>query len=219
MISSYTPTLTFLINGRKYLPHRSLKLIAVAQPNAPGLMTIRGTQIELKTIEEAGADFGISVTTLSEKEAKKKRVLEEMDSCPWIHLACHGLQDREPHKSALYLGDGPLDLQEITKKNLPEAEFAFLSACQTATGDGDISEEAIHVSAGMLLAGYRGVIGTLWSISDAHTPQLVENFYKRILVENRQTPKDAAKCLWETIEVMKEKMELEEWVPFIHLGV
>jgi CHAT domain-containing protein len=218
-ITSYTPTLTSLIGSRKSLPDRPLKLLAVAQSEAPGFGSIHGTELELKKISEIGADFGVSVTHLSGKEAAGKRVLNEMDSCHWIHLACHGSQNQEPHKSALHLSDGPLGLLEITQKDLPDAEFAFLSACQTATGDSKLSEEAIHISAGMLLAGYRGVVGTMWSIPDDHTPDLVEDFYKRILVEDKRNPSDAAICLWETTETMKKDMKLEHWVPFIHLGI
>lgn len=33
-------------------------------------------------------------------------------------------------------------------------DFAFLSPCQTATGEKHLSDEAIHMAAGMLFAGY-----------------------------------------------------------------
>ncbi|KAJ6487356.1 hypothetical protein DFH09DRAFT_841575, partial [Mycena vulgaris] len=41
-----------------------------------------------------------------------------------------------------------------------------LSACQTARGAKGLQEESVHLAAGMLLAGYRGVIATMWSIMD-----------------------------------------------------
>ncbi|KAF8436642.1 hypothetical protein L210DRAFT_3548852 [Boletus edulis BED1] len=37
------------------------------------------------------------------------------------------------------------------------------------TGEG-LTDEAIHIAAGMLFAGYGGVIGTMWSISDKLAP-------------------------------------------------
>jgi CHAT domain len=45
-------------------------------------------------------------------------------------------------------------------------EFAFLSACQTATGGLANSDEAINLAAALQYAGWRHVIGTLWSIWD-----------------------------------------------------
>jgi CHAT domain-containing protein len=80
--------------------------------------------------------------------------MKGMEECSWLHLACHGVQKpEEPTKSALILQDGHLTLEEIIRLNLPNAEFAFLSACQTTTGDERLSEEAVHIAGGMLLAG------------------------------------------------------------------
>ncbi|KAI0082963.1 hypothetical protein BDY19DRAFT_981531, partial [Irpex rosettiformis] len=55
--------------------------------------------------------------------------------------------------------------------HLPNADLAVLSACQTATGDEKLSEEAVHLAAGMLNIGYKSVIGTMWSISDYIAPE------------------------------------------------
>ena len=46
------------------------------------------------------------------------------------------------------------------------ADLALLSACQTSAGDEKLSEEVIHLAAGMLAAGYRGAVATMWSIRD-----------------------------------------------------
>jgi CHAT domain-containing protein len=48
-----------------------------------------------------------------------------------------------------------LKLSTIITKQFLHADFAFLSACQTATGDEKLSEEAVYLAAGLLLAGYR----------------------------------------------------------------
>jgi CHAT domain-containing protein len=220
-ISSYIPTLSSLLNSRKPRSNEGLKILVVAQSKAPGLPTISGTETEIRGIMDIAKsiDSPISITAILGREATKQHVFANINSCQWAHFACHGLQNREPHKSALYLGDGPLGLLEITEKQLLHAEFAFLSACQTATGDAKISEEAIHISAGMLLAGYQGVVGTMWSIPDSNTPELVQEFYTRILANGKHDPKAAARCLSEAVRAMRGKMKLEHWVPFIHLGI
>jgi CHAT domain-containing protein len=40
--------------------------------------------------------------------------------------------------------------------------LAFLSACETAKGDKTIPDEAMHLAATLLFAGFRGVVATMW---------------------------------------------------------
>ncbi|KAF8548858.1 hypothetical protein OG21DRAFT_1489016 [Imleria badia] len=42
-------------------------------------------------------------------------------------------------------------------------------------GDERLSDEAIHIAAGMLFAGYGGVIGTMWPISDEVAPDVARD--------------------------------------------
>jgi hypothetical protein len=57
--------------------------------------------------------------------------------------------------SALLL-DG-VSLQEIMQQQISSPEYAFLFAGQTSIGDEKVSDEAIHLAAATLAAGYRGV--------------------------------------------------------------
>ncbi|TFK67990.1 hypothetical protein BDN72DRAFT_67271 [Pluteus cervinus] len=77
----------------------------------------------------------------------------------WAHFACHGIQvevetiNKPGPTSCLILANHTrLTLLEISKLKLPHARLAFLSAC---TG------ESVHIAAGMLVAGFRSVIGTM----------------------------------------------------------
>ena len=69
------------------------------------------------------------------------------------------------------------------KQSFSHAELAFLSACQTAKGDSELPEEAIHLAAGMLMAGYGSVVGTMWSIRDDDAPIVAEKFYTYLIGE------------------------------------
>lgn len=73
--------------------------------------------------------------------------------------------------------DGHLPLSHVITKSFPEADFAYLSACQTATGDKSLVEESVHLAAGMLMAGYQSVIATLWSIRDVDAPLIADEVY------------------------------------------
>jgi len=94
------------------------------------------------------------------------RVKLEMASHPSIHFACQASQDvKNPLMSGFYLYDGRLELSEIMKQNITNCELAFLSACQTSTGDEKLSDEAVHLAAAMLAVGYRSVVATMWPIT------------------------------------------------------
>ena len=143
-----------------------------------------------------------------------------MDECPWLHLACHGTQNAEdPTKSALILADGDLELSEIIKHPLPHAEFAFLSACQTATGNDMLQEEAVHLAAGMLLAGYRSVIATQWAILDAHGPVVAETVYETLFHDGQVDHTRSARALHLAVRKLRlSGASFISWVPFMHFG-
>ena len=146
------------------------QLLAIVQPSAPGQTPLPGTLEELECIQaRMERTKNVSLTLLKGSEATVASVLEKMkvSGASWVHFACHGVQDIvRPTDSGLMLSDGRLKLSDIIKVSRVQGGLAFLSACQTATGDKALSEEAIHLAAGMLLAGYGGVIATMWSIKD-----------------------------------------------------
>jgi CHAT domain-containing protein len=91
-------------------------------------------------------------------------VLSHLSSSHIVHFACHGKQDAvAPLESRLILHDGhPLKVSEIMKQPMPYASLAFLSACETAMGAEELPDEAMHLAASLLFAGFRGVVGTMW---------------------------------------------------------
>jgi CHAT domain-containing protein len=83
-----------------------------------------------------------------------------------VHFACHGIQDlKQPLDSGLVLTDGRLKVLDIMRG--PERDkkcmsLAFLSASETAKGDDTVPDEAMHLAATLLFAGFRGVVATMW---------------------------------------------------------
>lgn len=163
-VSSYMPTVNALLktsepNSVEKHGDSRTGLLIVSQPNTPGKSEILGAADEANKVAKQLDERGISSLTLVDQNSTVEGVLKAMQSFPSIHLACHALRNTtSPLKSSIYLHDGPLELSEIMKKNLPYSDFAFLSACQTSTGNKDLSEEVVHLAAGMLAAGYRSVI-------------------------------------------------------------
>lgn len=225
--SSYTPTLTALVEP-SLLAHRAFQgLLAVSQPCTPGLPRLPNAEKELKLIEKLGSTvMGLHVHSLPSELATRESVIDSMGKYSWVHLACHAVQDTfEPTQSAFCLQNGCLTLSTIITKSFPHADFAFLSACETATGDKNLSEEAVHLAAGMLAAGYRSVIATMWSIMDDHAPLVAEEVYSHLICDPEPDGTQAAHALHHAVRCLREQLEESGkpsflfWVPFIHVGI
>ncbi|CAG8702347.1 4485_t:CDS:1, partial [Acaulospora colombiana] len=196
-------------------------LLSVIQSSAPGASSLPNTKDELEFIRQRLA--GRNHIVLEGEAGTKRQVMKGMEECNWLHLACHGIQEPdEPTKSALLLQDGHLTLEEIIKLDLPRAELAFLSACQTTAGDENLSEEAVHIAGGMLLAGYRSVVATMWSIRDELAPVVTDEFYRHVMEEGkRPDSRRAAEALHLAVQKLRQRpgVQLTDWIPFVHLGV
>jgi len=233
-VSSYIPTLNVLFGTptsvKKSGDSAPTGLLIVSQPNTPGKSAIPYVKEEVEKIQRQLQRRGISSVTLNDQNGTVNGLLKSMELFPSIHLACHAVQDiTKPLKSSIFLHDGPLELLEIMKKNLTHSDFAFLSACQTSKGVENLPEEVVHLASGMLAAGYRSVVGTMWSIFDLHGPDMAEFFYKSLLDDTtNEGPKvdgtRAARALHHATRRFREKLSgspdsLLAWVPYIHIGI
>jgi CHAT domain-containing protein len=226
VVSSYTPTITALLSAQRRLCHternQSLRLLAVA---IPGQRLLPGTVREVNAIQDIiqSQTTRLHVTRLVDREATVARVLQHMNECGWIHLACAGGQDAvSPTESAFLLIDGRLTLKEVMRQSFSHAELAVLSAPGTAKGDVNLPDEAIHLAAGMMAAGYRSVVATMWSIGDDDAPIVMEKLYTYLIAKADGDATRAAYALHNAVAHLRDltgEREFDRWVPFIHLGI
>ncbi|KAJ7815011.1 CHAT domain-containing protein [Mycena leptocephala] len=159
---------------------------------------------------------------LEGEQATVDAVKVQLRDCSWVHLACHGTQDLvNPTQSCLFLYGGTLNLETILQMPLPNAQFVFLAACQTAMGDTVLVNEGFHLGGGFLAAGFQSVVGTLWSMNDQDGPLVAEVFYSHLFRAGRQPQaSDAAEALQLAVRELKARnIPHERWIPFIHMGV
>ena len=227
VVSSYTPTVTILAPppSPAVIPDGDLRLLAIRQPPSDGLPPLNGVNTELEYIKGVCMDSPSAQTTLVESPiGTVEEVLSLMKEADWVHFACHGIQDAtSPTKSGLCLADERrLKVSDIITLSRSRGGLAFLSACQTAMGDERLSDEAIHIAAGMLFAGYGGVIGTMWSISDKLAPDVARDVYEH-LFRNGTRPdcREAAQALHEAVRHIRDdnSTSFVDWLPFIHVGL
>ncbi|KAG1862765.1 CHAT domain-containing protein [Suillus subalutaceus] len=225
-ICSYTPTLSALIRSRQMMKKRATSSFVVIGQSSPGagqgkaLLTVDS---ELELVRKL-VPTTANPTTLSGDDATRAGALDALQCNTWVHLACHGKQDREqPYYSRFAMKDKPLTLLDIMEKDIPHAEFAFLSASHTAVGDEEMPDEVIHLAAGLQFSGFKSVIGTLWEVDDAVAKHVIEAFYKYMFKDLEDGGvMDCTKAAWAlncATHAVKTKVSLEQRILFIHIGV
>ncbi|KAJ7458956.1 CHAT domain-containing protein [Mycena latifolia] len=222
-IQSYTSTLGGLVEARlrkpQIQPHPTVGIVGLTHIGPNRKAELAGVQQEITKIVSI---FGPKhVHKLADEQATVEAVKMQLQTCPWIHLACHGKQDdRDPPQSHLRLYGGNLELETILRMSLA-SEFVFLSACQSAMGDPRMVNEAFHLAGGFVAAGFRGAIGTMWSIKDKDGPGVADSVYSYLFADGMTLkPTDAAKALQLAMRKMRnERVGYERWVPFIHIGI
>ncbi|KAG1857708.1 hypothetical protein DFJ58DRAFT_745006 [Suillus subalutaceus] len=198
-ICSYTPTLSALVRSRQLMKKRvppSFVTIGQGQPGAGKGKALLAVDSELELPHEQVHSKLCSRTT--------------------------GKQDRtQPYDSHFVMRDEHLTLLDIMERDIPHAEFAFLSACHTAVGDEETPEEVIHLAAGLQFSGFKSVVGTLWEVDDSVAKHVVESFYK-YMFNLEDGVMDCTKAAWAlncATHAVKTKVPLEQRMVFIHIGV
>ncbi|KIM75313.1 hypothetical protein PILCRDRAFT_681181 [Piloderma croceum F 1598] len=231
IVSSYTPTLSSRIVS---LPPASdsFKIMAVIQPHVRGYSSLPCTRDELERIEKHVPQKCLVTLGIPEAPATVENVLSHLSTVSIVHFACHGVQDaKRPLESALVLEDGEkLKISRIMEQPMPNASLAFLSACQTAMGDENLPDEAIHLAASLLFSGFHGAVATMWSMQDDDGPKIADSFYGNLFKTHESPITDishpypdgtpAARALHLAVAKLRdEKCSFKRWVPFIHLGM
>ncbi|KIY68050.1 hypothetical protein CYLTODRAFT_396027 [Cylindrobasidium torrendii FP15055 ss-10] len=222
IMSSYTPSVTALLDAqqraRSTIASNTPRLLAVSQPTTPEAEELPATVEEVKLI---GA-LVPGMTWLNDTAGTREAVLHGLREHNWVHLSCHGVQNMEqPLKSAFLLQDGGLELVDIMKESFGHTQLAFLSACRTAAGDEQRPEEAVHLAAGMLMAGFQNVVATLWSIGDEDALFASEQFYSYLMEKGNGDSGNACRALHHAASRLRERVgdgQFLRWAPFVHIG-
>jgi hypothetical protein len=170
VVSSYTPTLSALLNAQNKAPQTApahLNILAVAEDGSgPGskVSQLFFVEPELTCVRDTAKASGHDCSVdLIAKHATVDRVAERIQTAHFVHLACHGTQDQASAlNSGFYLGNKLLTVSELMDLNLDKAWFAYLSACETAKSDTDQPDQVVHLTAAMLHAGFKSVVATMW---------------------------------------------------------
>ncbi|RSM86408.1 hypothetical protein DMH04_14180 [Kibdelosporangium aridum] len=218
VVSSYTPTVHELVRtrSRPRPPETLRRLLAVTVPESPDTAPIPSASKETRLLAERLP----GTTRLDPSDSTPQRTRDELLRHAWAHFACHGNQDlANPSQGELVLTDGRLTVLDISRMRLDHAEFAFLSACDSALGGKDLPDESIHLAAALQLAGFTHVIGTLWPIGDAPARRVVQDVYAP-QGGDRFEPEQSAFALHRATRALRERYPDSPWAwaAHVHFG-
>ncbi|KAJ7083423.1 CHAT domain-containing protein [Mycena epipterygia] len=230
VVSSYTQTLATLLNPPTQTAS-PFKMTAVIQPTTDNCSDLPATVEELVRIKQQVPSQWL--TSLGDTTPATVDVaLQHMQESSVVHFACHGTQDlQNPLETGLLLTDGRLKVSELMrgKSQKKSMTLAFLSACETAKGDDTVPDEAMHLAATLLFAGFRGVVATMWTMADPDGPAIAETFYRHLFkgcdpnMDPLNLPDLTKAAEFLHIAVAKLRADpnvpFSRWVPFVHYGL
>ena len=170
-----------------YKPFKSGQLLAMgaSQFQDPSIPALPGTKKEIAGLSTSLSSTGQGqwgVTRLENQAFTQTRINQNLSKQPFsaLHVSTHAqFQPGKVEASYIQLWDQKLTLKALNAIDWDQskADLIVLSACQTALGDTD----AANGFAGLALkAGVPSAIGTLWSINDQSTTDLMKAFYSEL---------------------------------------
>lgn len=124
--------------------------------------------------------------------ATKEAVMAGIRDHRVLHFATHGVLSAEaPLLSGIVLADGAaLTVNELMATSL-DADLVTLSACNTALGARTGGDEVLGLTRGLLAAGARAAVVSLWSVFDGSTAVLMSKLYDELRAEPPPGPAEA----------------------------
>lgn len=223
VVSSYAPTLRALVEARRPDDtgddHDTNRLLLVEALDVPGEADIRKGSVRSVLRDSPLAD---RVVAPGPAETGPAEILSRLPGHRWVHFGCHGFQDLDdPSQGGLVLQGGNLAIADISARRF-RGDFAALSACKTAVGGRQLPDELITLSAALHYAGYRHVVGTLWSVDAEVSAEVFASLYTNVgfVGAGRLTPGLAPVALHHAVHHVRRKNPTipTRWAPFIHIG-
>jgi CHAT domain-containing protein len=147
-------------------------------------------------------------------EATEAVLREKGSRSRWIHIATHGkFRQDNPLFSGIRLGDSYLSLFDLEQFRLP-ADLLTLSGCSTGLNIIGAGDEPLGLIRGLLAAGTRSLLLSLWDVHDRSTAQFMQSFYRQL---SAGEPKASA-FQWAVRETRDVYQHPYYWAPFFLVG-
>jgi CHAT domain-containing protein len=203
---SYAPSATIygLCQNRSSQATGPAMVLGVPDEAAP--LILDEAKAVAAAIPESSLFLGKDATT---EELKSRGAASRI-----IHIATHGhFRQDNPMFSGIRLGDSMLSLYDLYQLKLP-AELITLSGCATGLNVVAAGDELVGLARGLIYAGARSALLTLWDVQDRSTLQFMTSFYGHL---SKSADKTVA-MREATLALRKLYPHPYYWAPFILLG-
>lgn len=131
---------------------------------------------EAEAIAEA---FGTEA--LTDSQATVRAVTEALTSAEFVHIATHGTHNvTAPAFQSLQVTDGRICAHDLLALDLSGVRLVTLSACETALGRYDITDNLRGIPASLLQRSARTIIGTLWPVETYTSHDFFTALYREL---------------------------------------
>jgi CHAT domain-containing protein/tetratricopeptide (TPR) repeat protein len=157
-------------------------------------------------------------TVLLRDKATATFIREQGAHFDLLHFAAHGTFDVDkPLDSALLLAkdarsDGTLRVGDLYHLAL-DADLVTLSACETALSKVANGDDVVGFTRGLLYAGSRSILSSLWKVDDQATRDLMVTFYQGLATHSKAEALRLAQ-----LEVRKQRPHPYYWAGFMLTG-
>ncbi len=153
-------------------------------------------------------------TVLWGSEATESALREHGAKSQLIHIATHGsFRQDSPMFSSIRLADSYLSLYDLYRTDLP-AELLTLSGCVTGLDFIDEGDELIGLTRGLLYAGAKSLVLSLWDVDDRSTADFMWEFYRQLADGSRKA--DALRSAM--LRLRERYAHPYYWAPFKLIG-
>lgn len=191
---SYSATLLQEMQNRQVRPAKN-KLLAFA-PHFTGKVRLANANRSIEDVRNELYELTYNVSEVEKineviggtvyigEKATENRFWDEAPSYAILHLSTHGkANDQVGDFAFLAFTEQPDSIENEFLYNRDlyniklNAEMVVLSACETGIGELQKGEGIISLARGFSYAGAKSIITSLWSVNDAATEELMEQFY------------------------------------------
>jgi CHAT domain-containing protein len=161
-------------------------------------------------------------------DAHRDAALTQLGDYRIVHFAAHAVPDSvRPELSALILSKydgrgrrrtGELRMHEISAGMNLLAEVVVLSACSTAIGPDMPGEGLMGLARGFFVAGAASVVGSLSTVQEEPTLELMKLFYAEMLGPRPLRPAAALRAAQVKMIEHARFGDPFYWSPFVFMG-
>jgi CHAT domain-containing protein/tetratricopeptide (TPR) repeat protein len=147
-------------------------------------------------------------------DASERALREDGGRSRLIHIASHGyFRQDSPMFSAIRLADSYLSLYDLYHMDFPVG-LLTLSGCVTGLNVIAEGDELIGLSRGLLYAGARSLLLSLWDVDDRSTADFMKLFYSHLLQQHDK----AAALRSAMLDLRTRYPHPYYWAPFRLIG-